>query len=77
MCTYVNMYLCTFITDYQVVIICSSDANDRRSYIMDHLQFFQRTINIEDQMICRYLNHHLRAFEFEKKNLASDVDPDK
>ena len=74
------MYLHTFVTDYRVVIICSNDAKDKRSYIMDHLQFFHRAINVENQMICKYLNCHLKsdeAFEFQKDISASDVDPDK
>ena len=47
---------------------------------MDHLQFFHRAINVEDQVICKYLSHHLKsdeAFEIKKEILASDVDPDK
>ena len=83
----VYMYLHAFVTDYQIVIICSNDAKDKRSYIMDHLQFFHRGINVEDQMICKYLNYHLKnngAFEYEKEILATNVeisasvvDPDK
>lgn len=47
---------------------------------MDHLQFSHRAINVEDQVICKYLNYHLKsngAFEFEKEISASDVDPEK
>ena len=80
---YVSKYVCTyvviFIADYQVVIICSNDAEDKRSYIMDYLQFFHRAINIDDQMICKYLKHHLtnRVYEFKKEISASHVDPNK
>ena len=78
------MIICfTFILDYRLVIICSNDAKDRRSYIMDHLQFFHRDampINLEDKVICNYLNHHMtsnREFELEKEISASDIDPNR
>ena len=69
--------------DYQLVIVCSSDAQDRRSYIVDHLQFFHRdtvAVNVEDKMIYKYLNLHMknnREFELKEEIAASDVDPEK
>ena len=79
-----HVYIRTFILDYQLVIICSNNAKgDRRSYIMDHLQFFHRDalpVIVEDKVIDNYLNHRMtsnREFELEKEISASDVDPDK
>ena len=82
-CMCICMIICTFILDYQLVVICSNDAKGRRSYIMDHLQFFHRDalpVNIEDKVVYNYLNRHMtsnREFELEKEISASDVDPDK
>ena len=81
MCILVNVHNFLFyITDYQVVIICSNDDKDKRSYILDHLRYFHRAIKVEDQVISDYLNHHLtnnKVSEYEKQISASDVDPDK
>ena len=80
---YDNIYVCASVTDYRLVIICSNDAKDRRSYIMDHLQFFRRDalpVTIRDDIIYKYLNHHMRStrqYESTKEISASDVDPDK
>ena len=69
--------------DYQLVIVCGNDAQDRRSYIMDHLQFFHRdtvAVSIEDKMIYKYLNAHMRndsEFELLGEVAASDVHPEK
>ena len=78
-----HTYVCASVTDYRLVIICSNDAKDRRSYIMDHLQFFHRDVlpvTIRDDIIYKYLNHHMksiREFESAKEISASDVDPGK
>ena len=80
---YDNTYICTSVTDYRLVIICSNDAKDKRSYIMDHLQYFCRdalAVTIKDDIIYKYLNYHMRSireFESAKEISASDVDPGK
>ena len=69
------------LSDYQLVIVCSNENKEKRSYIMEHLQLSLRDVTAviaKDDIIHNYLNHHLsKNATFGQQVLASDVDLNK
>ena len=68
-------------TDYQLVIVCSNENKEERSYIMEHLQLSQRDVSAvlaNDDVIQDFLNHHMsHNVQYEQQIFASEADDDK
>jgi len=75
--------LSLFTTDYRLVIVCSNEQKEEKSYIMEHLQLSHRdaaaVMATKDDDIYSYLQHHMsKNVTYERhKIFASDVDPNK
>lgn len=80
-CGYVANCCHFILLDYKLVIICSNENKEERSYIMEHLQLSHRdaaAVMAQDDIIDSFLKHHLSQNKtFVKKILASDIDRDK
>ncbi|XP_065899490.1 E3 ubiquitin-protein ligase rnf213-alpha-like isoform X3 [Dysidea avara] len=66
-------------TGYHLVIVCSNEHKEEKSYIMEHLQLSYRdaaAVIAKDDVIYSYLNHHMsRNVTYESQKIfASDVD---
>ena len=68
-------------TDYRLVIVCSNENKEKRSYIMEHLQLSQRdasAVMTNDNVVSDFLNHHMsHNVQYEKQIFASEVDNDR
>ena len=69
------------LTDYRLVVVCSNENKEERSYIMEHLQLSQRdasAVMANDDIIYDFLNHHMsRNAQYEQQIFASEADDEK
>jgi len=74
------MYLCLH-TDYRLVIVCSNEDNEERSYITEHLQLSHRdasAVMAKDEVIHDFLGHHMsHNVQYGQQIHASEADIDK
>ena len=75
------MLVTLLVTDYQLVIVCSNENKEERSYIAEHLQLSQRdasAVMASDNVIHDFLNHHMsHNVQYEQQIFASEADNDK
>ena len=75
------MLVTLWVTDYQLVIVCSNENKEERSYITEHLQLSLRdasAVMASDNVIHDFLNHHMsHNVQYEQQIFASEADDDK
>jgi len=68
-------------TDYQLVVVCSNEDKEERTYIMEHLQLSHRdasAVIANNNTICEFLEYHMsHNAQYGQQIFASEVDIDK